>query len=393
MKLRGSFDVDAKTVFTIISLTILANGTVLAIAYRSLPDLLRPAARFWQWGTLLIALGCALFAFGEPLPRFVMLTLANGCMAFGLAFYSLALHEVNGIRPDPSLYAPALGVTIGIFWFSAVFPDFKIRVVIAALAWLALALTALQTLFKRPPEQFSSSRKLLIALFSLLFICTAVRLGIYTSMDLPADFHIETGASGWNLVSAIVLTMLPIVGTTAFLMLCSDMLRVRLEHAAATDFLTNLPNRRAVTERGAHMFNEAADSLGGFAVAVLDIDDFKSINDGFGHEAGDQALVHIANRLRQQIRSADMVARSGGEEFIALFKDMDAVHARAVVERMRRSIEGGHFRHADEAIPITVSAGLSARRHDDKSFEDILRRADKALFLAKSRGRNCIEVA
>src|SRR5690606_31042976 len=138
--------------------------------------------------------------------------------------------------------------------------------------------------------------------------------------DVPADFHIESGASGWNLVSAIILTMLPIVGTTAFLMLCSDMLRARLERTAATDFLTNLPNRRAVSERGAHAFEQAAASQGGFSVAVIDIDDFKSINDQYGHETGDRALVHIATRLREEIRAADMVARSGGEEFIALFK-------------------------------------------------------------------------
>jgi len=385
--------VDAKTVFTIISLTILANWSVLAFAYRSLPELLRPAARYWQWGTLLIAAGCALFAFGQALPRPLMLTLANGGMVFGLAAYSLALREVNGMRPDPKLYAPAVGATIGILWFSAVFPDFKVRVIIAALSWLTLAFTSLQALVKHPPAQFSSSRKLLIALFSLLAVSTSIRFSIYLSMDVPADFHVESGASGWNLVSAIVLTMLPIVGTTTFLMLCSDVLRLRLEHTAATDFLTSLPNRRAVTERGAMMFDAAASSQGGFAVAVIDIDDFKSINDRYGHETGDQALVHIATRLREEIRAADMVARSGGEEFTALFKDMDATRTRAAVERMRSAIEASNFKTGDQPIRITVSAGVSSRRHDDRSFEDVLRRADKALFLAKSLGRNRIEAA
>ncbi len=384
---------DAKTVFTIISLTILANGTVLAFAYRSLPELLRPAARYWQWGTLLIAVGCALFAFGQALPRPLMLTLANGGMVFGLAAYSLALHEINGMRPDPRLYAPAVGATLGILWFSAVVPDFKMRVIIAALSWLTLAFTSLRALVKHPPDQFSSSRKLLIALFSLLAASTSIRFAIYLSMDVSADFHIESGASGWNLASAIVLTMLPIVGTTAFLMLCSDVLRVRLEHTAATDFLTNLPNRRAVTERGALMFDAAASSQGGFAVAVIDIDDFKSINDRYGHETGDQALVHIATCLREEIRAADMVARSGGEEFTALFKDMDATRTISAVERMRCAIEASYFKNGDQPIRITVSAGVSSRRHDDRSFEDVLRRADKALFLAKSRGRNRIEAA
>lgn len=384
---------DAKTVFAIISLTILANGTVLAIAYRSLPELLRPAARYWQWGTLMIAVGCALFAFGEPLPRPLMLTLANGGMAFGLAAYSMALHKANGLRPDPWLYAPAAGATLGVLWFSSVFPDFQVRAIIVSLSWLVLAVTAVRVLVRDPTVRRSSSRKLLLALFLLLIVCTAARLSLYLSLDLPKDFAVESGTSGWNLVSAIVLTMLPIVGTTAFLMLCSDVLRLRLEHAAATDFLTNLPNRRSVTVRGSEMFVQAAASRDGFAVAVIDIDSFKSINDKYGHEAGDHALVHVANHLRQEIRSADMVARSGGEEFTVLFSCMDAARALAAAERMRVSIEDGRFKWLDENIRITVSAGISTRQHSDKDFEDILRRADKALYLAKSRGRNRIEVA
>src|SRR5690606_8399888 len=200
--------------------------------------------------------------------------------------------------PDLNLYAPAAGGTLGILWFSAVVPDFKTRVIIAALAWLVLAYTCLRALIHHSSARFSPSRKLLITLFSLLTASTAIRFAIYTSMDVPADFHIESGASGWNLVSAIILTMLPIVGTTAFLMLCSDMLRARLERTAATDFLTNLPNRRAVTDRGTYAFERASTSQGGFSVAVIDIDDFKAINDQYGHETGDRALIHIATRLR-----------------------------------------------------------------------------------------------
>src|SRR5690606_1477957 len=114
---------DAHKVFTIISVAILANGTALAIAYRGWATSLRPAARLWQWGTLLIAAGCALFAWGDFLPRPVMLTLANGAMAFGLTGYCLALRNVHGLKLHTHLWGPAIGVTLGIFWFSAVAPD------------------------------------------------------------------------------------------------------------------------------------------------------------------------------------------------------------------------------------------------------------------------------
>lgn len=384
---------DAKTVFTIISVTILTNGTALAIAYRGLSTPLRPAARLWQWGTLLIAAGCALFAWGDFLPRPLMLTLANGTMVFGLTAYCLALREVHGLKLYPRLYAPAIGVTLGIFWFSAIVPDFKVRVIIASIAWLILAIVALHALTRRPSASLSSSRNLLIGLLVLLAVCVTIRLAIYLSPEIPSDFMIEKEASGWNLICNIMLAMLPIVGTTGFLMLCSDVLRGKLEHAAATDYLTSLPNRRSVTQRGVQMFDEAVQSQGSFAVAVVDIDIFKSLNDRYGHEAGDRALVHVANRLRAETRANDMVARSGGEEFTVLFSDMDSARARAAAERMRVSIEQGNFCWAEQLVPITVSTGVATRRHDDKCFEDILRRADQALYRAKSAGRNRIEVA
>lgn len=384
---------DAKTVFTIISVTILANGTALAIAYRGLSSSLRPAARFWQWGTLLIAAGCALFAWGHFLPRPLMLTLANGAMAFGLTAYCLALRKVHGLSTQARLYVPAVCVTLGILWFSAVTPDFQVRVIIVSIAWLILASIALHALTHRPSAGLASSRNLLIGLLVLLVLCVAARLSVYLSPDIPSDFIIEEGASGWNLIYSIVLTMLPIVGTTGFLMLCADILRGQLEHAAATDYLTNLPNRRTVTQLGEQMYREAVQTQGSFAVAVVDIDVFKSLNDQFGHEAGDHALVHVGNRLRAETRADDMVARSGGEEFTILFSHMNAARAHAAVERMRLSIEQGNFVWREQLVPITVSAGVAARRHDDKSFEDILRRADQALYRAKSAGRNRIEVA
>src|SRR5690606_23289384 len=123
----------------------------------------------------------------------------------GLSAYSQAPYEGNGIRADLRLYAPAVGGTIGILWFSAIVPEFKTRLSISSLACLVLAYTSLHALVQHSSARFSPSRKLLITLFSLLIVSTAVRFAIYMSMDVPADFHIESGASGWNLVSAIIL--------------------------------------------------------------------------------------------------------------------------------------------------------------------------------------------
>ena len=183
------------------------------------------------------------------------------------------------------------------------------------------------------------------------------------------------------------------IGTTAFVLLCSDRMRRQLEITAATDDLTGLANRRTLIAHGKARFRSHEAKRQGLAIAVLDLDAFKSINDSHGHEAGDQALVHVAECLRQAARKLDLVARSGGEEFVVIMEGLDGDEAGAAVERMRCAVEAELFRAGTVLVPITVSAGVAVALPGDKSFDDILRRADNALYQAKANGRNCVMLA
>ena len=121
---------------------------------------------------------------------------------------------------------------------------------------------------------------------------------------------------------------------------------------------------------------------------MLDIDGFKSINDRFGHHAGDRVIIQVADICRQQKRKSDIVARFGGEEFLILLPETKLAAARCVAERLRRKVEGHHFSIASNAINTTISIGIAEADRNMNNIFDLITIADRALYAAKDSGRN-----
>jgi two-component system cell cycle response regulator len=128
---------------------------------------------------------------------------------------------------------------------------------------------------------------------------------------------------------------------------------------------------------------------------LLDLDRFKSVNDTWGHAAGDTVLAEVARRLSTGLRPTDMVARIGGEEFLAVLPETDFRTAMAVAERLRRSVSSTPIRTADALVPVTLSIGLAmggGAEAGATQVDALLARADRALLAAKSDGRNQVTV-
>ena len=122
-------------------------------------------------------------------------------------------------------------------------------------------------------------------------------------------------------------------------------------------------------------------------VALLDIDNFKHLNDTLGHQTGDQALIHLSNVIRNALRPSDSVARYGGEEFILLLPDATIEAAATTVERLQRELTKKYFMHENDRVLVTFSAGV-ALRAPQESQEEVIGRADKAMYQAKRTGKN-----
>ncbi len=173
-----------------------------------------------------------------------------------------------------------------------------------------------------------------------------------------------------------------------------DSLMIELEVMAQTDFLTGLPNRRAFEKRARLACEERSHEAPLIALFMFDIDHFKRINDTYGHEAGDRALVKVAELCRAMWRQSDVVARVGGEEFAALTRVRDRRHGMEMVERLRALIEATDLHLDDGAIvSVTASFGIAlAWQEDSPKLEALMKIADKLLYCAKETGRNRVMV-
>lgn len=168
----------------------------------------------------------------------------------------------------------------------------------------------------------------------------------------------------------------------------------QLEVAARTDPLTGLLNRRALYERAKQEDDRAKRKKVPLSLIAMDIDHFKRINDQYGHECGDQALLQLARWCGQALRSTDLMARTGGEEFIILLPDTGIEHAQEIAERIRLLIEQSKVVNAKngERFGYTISQGV-ARVGEQESVQDAIVRADHALYRAKDEGRNRVCLA
>ena len=157
---------------------------------------------------------------------------------------------------------------------------------------------------------------------------------------------------------------------------------------AVTDPLTGLHNRRYLDSHLQTLFERAMSRRRPLSLMITDIDRFKSVNDAFGHDGGDEVLREFARRLRKNVRGIDLACRFGGEEFVVVMPDTDAAVAETVAERVRAEITGKPFVVGGQPVSITVSVGVSSLKGGPDTAADLLKRADVALYEAKTSGRN-----
>jgi two-component system cell cycle response regulator len=177
----------------------------------------------------------------------------------------------------------------------------------------------------------------------------------------------------------------------------ADTLRENVQAAfelAVVDALTGLNNRRFLETHLSSALDQAAHMGRPLSLMILDVDHFKAVNDTYGHDAGDEVLKGLAQRVRRVVRSADLVCRLGGEEFVIVMPDTPLLIAAKIAERVRSAVQSELFQidGSGRAIPVTTSIGI-AERASDANPDALLRRADKALYDSKTAGRNRVTAA
>lgn len=162
----------------------------------------------------------------------------------------------------------------------------------------------------------------------------------------------------------------------------------KLLEISTLDYLTNIPNRRFLFETGAKYFHIAKREKTNLSIICIDIDHFKKINDNHGHDIGDEILKLVASSMVKFTRKADILSRTGGEEFTLLLNNVDESNALILAEKIRTKIEDTNYKYDETIVKATISLGISQLRHDDIALSAIIKRADIALYQAKKQSRN-----
>ncbi len=228
------------------------------------------------------------------------------------------------------------------------------------------------------------------AVFIILFaISQAISAGIALAQGAVRDddlvdafmhFTFLTLPAGYMAMSMFII-----------LMLASDM-SAKMKRIAVRDQLTGLLNRRGFSEYGDRAFSAAQRNGTALSVIMTDIDRFKYVNDKYGHAAGDRALVHFAKLFASDRRNEDVVARVGGEEFALLLPGTDLRDAMALADQLCNKIGSTPMDLTSVGLPMTSSFGVAAISEKDTTLDDMVRRADRAMYRSKRAGRNQVDL-
>lgn len=368
-------------------LTLLV-GVLLAVVARAMPAALRPALAWWVAATLLQPAGFVLITLRDQVSPWVTIVLANTAIALAFAAYSVALRRFFHLPVRPGLLALMVALAVATSaWWGLVQPDLTYRLIAISLvlAWM-LGYSA-WTVY-RSPEATGPVRHVAGGAFVFSAAVMAYRAGVLV-VD-PGQVLTVFQLTHVQVMTYAVGSILPVVATLGFLLLCTERSQRELERAARMDFLTGVYNRRAIEDLGTRAIAAARRHGMPLSLLVVDLDHFKRINDELGHAAGDLALVQAVARIRESLRAGDLPGRLGGEEFIVLMPNTDGASAAAAAERIRESFSGQPLELDGQQRKVTLSIGVAVLAPADRHFSQLLQRADRAMYAAKHAGRDLV---
>ena len=354
-----------------------------------------PGLRLWVLSFLCSSVFTVSLLARGLLPEVLGVVISQAFVVLGAYLCLLAGRMYMGRRPFSHRYAAAaLGALLALsVVFTEVYPHVGMRFVLMGLGTGVCYLLTARTLtagdFHRVPARY-----LLAGVLCLHGLFVLLRPALFTLGDAVSNNGVLGGGlmasvPQFILLEAIVATVLLGFGA---LILTNEFITSELRHLAEVDSLTSVFNRRAFFTLLDKAVSSAQRTQTPVPVLVLDLDHFKTINDTWGHRAGDDVLRHFVAVALRCLRKEDVMGRLGGEEFAIFLPNAGAEGAHAVAERLRLLVESHPAAAGVRAIPLTVSIGI-ALCGPGESAGAALQRADEAMYLAKQRGRNRVEMS
>ncbi len=363
-------------------LALLIDGLLLAV-YRSLPASYRPSLRWWLAGSVLHPIGFLLLGMRDMIPAWLSVVVANTLLGIALSCTAISLRMFYGVEQRRGrLWITTGCITTIAAWFLYAEPSQHWRTALIPALLAVLVGSSARAFFHR-----GGPKGLIPALTGGVFALGTAMLVFRSMHELIEPSEVIFDASISHVMAFGVIGLLPVLSTICFLLICMHECQLELERAARMDFLTGICNRRAIDDLSLRAIAAARRHGTPLSLMIIDVDHFKRINDEFGHQAGDRALVETVRRIRDSLRSEDLVGRLGGEEFVVVMPNTDGDSARAAAERIRVAFADTPMPIEGRDMAISVSVGVALLVAGDTLFSHLLRRADHAMYAAKAAGR------
>lgn len=372
------FQFDVRTVALFVAMTFLVQATVIgAQAYliRELKQYRGVIAALLA--NLCAAVGLMLRLFADQLPVFLTTILSNMLILTGTTMFYIALSQFTGFAYNKAFLA---GIFVGVLSFLLYFTywvdDIGTRVIVLSLGSIAIVFLLIHQLWRIQKTSLRFSANLMLTSFLVYGLFLVIRtLSILVAP--PLDTSSLSPVQSATYLFAFALSFFWSMG---FILMVSQRLRNDLMEVATIDVLTRIPNRRATQTFLEKELSRAQRDQSEFSILLIDLDNFKQVNDRWGHAAGDHVLVKTAGIFQAMIRKHDWAGRWGGEEFLIILPG--PCDAGTLAERVRQQIATSEYRHGAASFGITISIGVACSTSFNQ-IDEIIKSADQALYTAK----------
>jgi diguanylate cyclase (GGDEF)-like protein len=381
---------DAFTLVVVSALASIVMAASMALMYRAAPR--QACLRDWAVAGLLFTCNnvLAAIAFKVQLPFFVIPGIGNALYVAAHFGVLAGVRRHLGLAPGWRVMAILAPVVLALHAVPALQASVAHRLLVFTPLIAAINLGVGLSLRGRIRRDEWPAYAPLVAMECVFMLQQSMRtIYLIASKDHALTFM---GSQFLQTSGSLFLLLFMAVTPMSCALIVAHRQGQDLRRASLTDALTGWLNRRALQDAAGAAFGRCRRDGSGMFFITFDIDHFKAINDRYGHAVGDAAIRHVTDRAGDVLRGHDTLFRTGGEEFAVLLAGQRLHDVRTIAERLREQIAATPLRSEGLVVPMTVSIGVAACGHQDPDWEAVLRRADEALYRAKTHGRNRVDV-
>jgi diguanylate cyclase (GGDEF)-like protein len=391
-----AFSFDTRTLVIILMGVTVVLGVIMNLI--RLTRKTYPGFGLWTAGTTVYTFGFLFISLRNIIPDIFSIILAGVFILSAASCFWEGARRFRG-KEVRKTFIVLLIIVYTAFqsYFTFVHNDISVRIITYSLLTAAIYGAITLELFRNAPPALRFSSWFTGSLFALYGIFLVFR-GVLTELLPPLHDLLEPNTL--QAMTFLLAIFFGIAWTFGFVMLNSERLEAdlrgaqdKLQKMATTDFLTGIANIRLFSEVGEREVQRARRYKRSLALLMIDLDNFKKVNDKYGHAIGDKILVAFADICKKSLRRADIFGRLGGEEFAILLPETDVNSGRKFAERLRAVIEKSRIKVKHKTFHITVSIGVTELLPDDNQLETALKRADDTMYEAKRKGRNQVVIS